>query len=112
MLQNTGKKSRNATEKRKEKENAEHAGNEREKNGKSGQSGRVALSVMVLGDTEFKIARFRSSKCRQTSELGFGNPKGPKIEKIQDHPPGLKFSIEIENFKRATHQTPISCGEF
>ena len=31
-----------------------------------------------------------------------GNPKGPKIEKIQDRPPGLKFSIEIENFKRAT----------
>ena len=25
-------------------------------------------------------------------------PKGPKIEKIQDRPPGLKFSIEIENF--------------
>ena len=24
------------------------------------------------------------------------NPKGPKIEKIQDRPPGLKFSIEIE----------------
>ena len=35
------------------------------------------------------------------------NPKGPKIEKIQDRPPGLKFSIEIEIFKRATHQTPI-----
>ena len=34
-------------------------------------------------------------------------PKGPKIEKIQDRPPGLKFSIEIENFKRATQQTPI-----
>ena len=41
------------------------------------------------------------------------SPKGPKIEKIQDRPPGLKFSIEIENFKRATHQTPIFfCGEF
>ena len=39
-------------------------------------------------------------------------PKGPKIEKIQDRPPGLNFSIEIENFKRATHQTPIFCGEF
>ena len=38
-------------------------------------------------------------------------PKGPKIEKIQDRPPGLKFSIEIEVFKRATHQTPIFCGE-
>ena len=32
--------------------------------------------------------------------------KGPKIEKIQDRPPGLKFSSEIENFKRAAHQTP------
>ena len=39
-------------------------------------------------------------------------PKGPKIEKFQDLRPGLKFSSEIENFKRATHQTPIFCGEF
>ena len=38
------------------------------------------------------------------------NPKGPKIEKIQDRPPGLKFSIEIEIFKRATQQTPIFVG--
>ena len=37
-------------------------------------------------------------------------PKGPKIEKIQDRPPGLKFSSEIENFKRASHQTPIFVG--
>ena len=34
------------------------------------------------------------------------SPKGPKIEKIQDRPPGLKFSIEIESFKRATNQKP------
>ena len=34
-------------------------------------------------------------------------PRGPKIEKIQDRPPGLKILIEIENFKRAAHQTPI-----
>ena len=26
--------------------------------------------------------------------------------------PGLKFSSEIEHFKRATHQTPYFCGEF
>ena len=38
------------------------------------------------------------------------SPKGPKIEKIQDRPPGLKFSIEIEIFKRATRQTPIFVG--
>ena len=37
-------------------------------------------------------------------------PKGPKIEKIQDRPPGLKFSIEIEIFKRAACQTPIFVG--
>ena len=35
-----------------------------------------------------------------------------KIEKIQDRSLGLKFSSEIENFKRATHQTPIFCGDF
>ena len=33
---------------------------------------------------------------------------GPKIDKIQDRPPGLKlkFSSDIENFKRAAHQAP------
>ena len=39
-------------------------------------------------------------------------PKGPKNEKIQDRPPGLKFSIEIEIFKRATQQTPFFFWEF
>ena len=39
-------------------------------------------------------------------------PKGPKIEKFQDRPPGLKFSSEIENFKQAAHQTPIFGVEF
>ena len=43
------------------------------------------------------------------------------LEKFQDRPLGLKFSSEIEtngisseieNFKRATHQTPIFVGEF
>ena len=43
---------------------------------------------------------------------GLGGPKGPKIEKIQDCPPGLKFSIEIENFNLDPQQTPIFCGEF
>ena len=37
------------------------------------------------------------------------SPQGPEIEKIQDRPPGLKFSSEIENFKRAVLKTP---GEF
>ena len=36
------------------------------------------------------------------------SPKGPKIEKNQDRPPGLKFSFEI--FKRAIHQAPIFVG--
>ena len=38
--------------------------------------------------------------------------KGPKIDKHQKCPPGLKFSSEIENFKQATQQTPTFCGEF
>ena len=38
------------------------------------------------------------------------HPKGPKIEKIQDRPPGLKFSIEIENFNLDPQQTPIFVG--
>ena len=39
-------------------------------------------------------------------------PQGPKMEKIQDRPPGLKISSGIETFKWATRQTPIFCGEF
>ena len=38
--------------------------------------------------------------------------ESPKIEKTQDRPPGLDFSSETENFKRAAHQTPIFVGEF
>ena len=40
------------------------------------------------------------------------HPKRPKIETNQDLPeaPGLKFSSEIENVKRATHQTPYFLG--
>ena len=49
------------------------------------------------------------------------NPEGPNLEKIQDRPPGLKFSSEIETndiFKRdwkfqASHPpNPYFCGEF
>ena len=37
--------------------------------------------------------------------------KGPKMEEIQDRPPDLKFSSEIdENFKRAAHQTHFLGG--
>ena len=38
-------------------------------------------------------------------------PEAPKIEKIQDVPPGLEISSEIKKkFKRATHQIPIVVG--
>ena len=43
-------------------------------------------------------------------EITFTFPKGPKIEKIQDRPPGLKISSGIEIFKRATRQSPIFVG--
>ena len=38
-------------------------------------------------------------------------PKGPKIEKYQDLPLGLKFSSANENFKRVTHQGPFLFGD-
>ena len=41
----------------------------------------------------------------------FRNPKGPKIEKVQGCPPGLKISSEIDNFKRATRQTLTFVGQ-
>ena len=45
----------------------------------------------------------RTLSCRPSGQF----PKGPKIEKIQDRPLGLKFSIEIENFNPDPQQTPI-----
>ena len=42
-------------------------------------------------------------------ELGNATiPKGPKIEKIKDRPPGLNISSEIEMFTTK----PLFCGEF
>ena len=61
---------------------------------------------------------FKNSACQSAADLArqfwvaTAFPKGPKIEKIQDRPLGLKFTIEIENFKRSTQQTPIFCGDF
>ena len=58
----------------------------------------------------FTLTQWASRGTARCRESIIPNPKGPKIEKIQDRPPGLKFSIEIENFKRATQQTPIFVG--
>ena len=38
------------------------------------------------------------------------DPKGPKIEKIQDRPPGFKFSVEIENFNLDPQQPLLFVG--
>ena len=58
-----------------------------------------------------KIPGQSPDKSGNSRKIGKGqNLKGPKIEKNQDRPPGLKFSIEIETFKRATQQTPIFVG--
>ena len=57
-----------------------------------------------------KVSRYISSPPKFA--LSQPHPKGPKIKKIQDRPPGLKFSSETENFNPAAHQNPIFCGEF
>ena len=76
-----------------------------------------ASSACAEGETSADMGERQSTlKSQCSSALSWigiaGDPKGPKIEKIQDRPPGLKFSIEIENFKRATQQNPSFCGEF
>ena len=53
----------------------------------------LVFSRNFLGVPEFRVGVY---------------PKGPNLEKIQD----LEFSSELDIFKRATHQTPIFCGEF
>ena len=37
--------------------------------------------------------------------------RAQRLTKIQDRPPGLKFSIEIENFNLDPQQTPIFVGK-
>ena len=74
---------------------------------------------MGVVEVVFKAPLYRARK-KANKHIGWDgvrekrepSPKGPKIEKIQDRPPGLKFSIEIENFNLDPQQTPIICGEF
>ena len=42
----------------------------------------------------------------------FNDVKRTVQHKKQDLPPGLRFSSENENFKRAAHQSTFICGEF
>ena len=49
-------------------------------------------------------AKLRPPLCRPLKHSMMSGPKGPKIEKIQ---PGLKFSIEIDNFISG----PQNCGQ-
>ena len=50
-------------------------------------------------------AQFNGSDC------GFGSRETLRAQRLKKFKI-LKFSSEIENFKRATHPTPIFCGEF
>ena len=55
--------------------------------------------------SHFRIsARFPFFTRRPDSQVTL---RAQRLNKNQDRPTGLKFSSEIENFKRATHQTPI-----
>ena len=57
---------------------------------------------------ESQLNSFAENRLRIASRnRNLSIPKGPKIRKNQDLRPGLQFSSEIENFKRATHQTPF-----
>ena len=61
----------------------------------------------AIRDSRFCAAEVKT--CRfgaDPHELNVAYPKDWTNIKI------LKFSTEIEHFKRATHQTPIFCGEF
>ena len=79
-----------------------------------GISGPKTYSLGCFFVPDIKANRFPNRSSNRTRrrhkaapEYCWLSPKGPKIEKFQDRPPGLKFSIEIENFKRATQQTPV-----
>ena len=75
------------------------------------QKGFAVFQYSLTGRLKFPVPAFRFLE-NGSGGSGSAFPKGPKIEKIQDRPPGLKFSIEIEIFKRTTQQTPIFSGEF
>ena len=60
---------------------------------------------MLAAHRGLKGRKLKSQGCNGRLPRGIPRPrprsKGPKIEEIQDRSPGLKFSSEIEDFKRA-----------
>ena len=88
------------------------------------QDSAIIFSTPGMGGSAFYCANHRvSCKCQQPPGWKihsffrwkmpfavFRSGSGVSDWKIQDHPPGLKFSNKIDNFKRATHQTPFFGG--
>ena len=66
-------------------------------------------ALVRKSESQTKSRSYRS-RFRVTAWQSPRTLRVPKIEKIQDRRPGLKFSSEIENIKRATQQTPIFVG--
>ena len=72
-------------------------------------SGSKQINSVIISATTVVLKRALLDLLVKTLDILINYPKRPKIEKFQDRPPGLKFSIS----KRATQQTPIFfCGEF
>ena len=95
MLQNTGKKQQNATEKK--PENAERADGQREKKGKNGKSERVALSgVAFLDISAPKKKKFTAPQIPPIRHRHPPGPSAPPPPRETPPPPTLGFLIKIE----------------
>ena len=78
-----------------------------QKRQKKGEKGRFRPISRKDGQTPLKPP-FVTPPFAAAQSRAAKHPKGPNLEKFKI----LKFSGELEIFKRATHQSPIFCGEF
>ena len=62
--------------------------------------GRCKDYCLALSCSRFALLRSQTSNKEKQSRSGPKSSTNPKIEKCHDLPPRLKFSNEIENFKR------------
>ena len=85
--------------------NRENPGPSPSKSGNSRKIGKVPKRTKKEGQVQIG-----KPPCLKPPRLAALDPNSPKIEIIQDRPPGLKISSEIENFKQAAHQNLFFVG--
>ena len=75
---------------------------------RKGQTRGVGVDLETVSDMEYRNDSIAMSCDMGPASWGWRSLRAQILKKIKI----LKFSSELGIFKRATHQTPIFCGEF